>query len=125
MAVFRIERTRDYTVMSNHHLRNGKLSLKAKGLLSIMLSLPDDWAVPRHDDQVCRQRRGTGMKRKAVRLHFTEEELTDKTLRRAAKKAERAADRADKAKEMFCNIINVRGSREPPPTYMNSIFRPK
>ena len=43
MAVFRIERTRDYTVMSNHHLRNGKLSLKAKGLLSMMLSLPDDW----------------------------------------------------------------------------------
>lgn len=43
MAVFRIERTRDYTVMSNHHLRNGALSLKAKGLLSMMLSLPDDW----------------------------------------------------------------------------------
>ena len=43
MDVFRIERTRDYTVMSNHHLRNGKLSLKAKGLLSMMLSLPEDW----------------------------------------------------------------------------------
>ena len=43
MAVFRIERTKDYTVMSNHHLRNGKLSLKAKGLLSMMLSLPEDW----------------------------------------------------------------------------------
>ena len=43
MAVFRIERTRDYTVMSNHHLRNGKLSLKAKGLLSMMLSLPENW----------------------------------------------------------------------------------
>ena len=43
MAVFRIERTRDYTVMSNHHLRNVALSLKAKGLLSMMLSLPDDW----------------------------------------------------------------------------------
>ena len=34
MAVFRIEKTRDYTVMANHHLRNTKLSLKAKGLLS-------------------------------------------------------------------------------------------
>ena len=43
MAVFRIERTRDYTVMSNHHLRNANLSLKAKGLLSVMLSLPEDW----------------------------------------------------------------------------------
>ena len=43
IAVFRIDRTRDYTVMSNHHLRNEKLSLKAKGLLSMMLSLPDDW----------------------------------------------------------------------------------
>ncbi len=43
MAVFRVERTRDYTVMSNHHLRNRNLSLKAKGLLSQMLSLPDTW----------------------------------------------------------------------------------
>ena len=43
MAVFRIEKTRDYTVMSNHHLRNRSLSLKAKGLLSLMLSLPEDW----------------------------------------------------------------------------------
>ena len=43
MAVFRLERTRDYTVMSNHHLRDKRLSLKAKGLLSQMLSLPDDW----------------------------------------------------------------------------------
>lgn len=43
MAVFRIEKTRDYTVMSNHHLRNTELSLKAKGLLSLMLSLPDNW----------------------------------------------------------------------------------
>ena len=43
MAVFRIERTRDYTVMSNHHLKDTALSLKAKGLLSIMLSLPDEW----------------------------------------------------------------------------------
>ena len=43
MAVFRIEKTRDYTVMANHHLRNTALSLKAKGLLSLMLSLPEDW----------------------------------------------------------------------------------
>ena len=43
MAVFRIEKTRDYTVMSNHHLRNTNLSLKAKGLLSLMLSLPEEW----------------------------------------------------------------------------------
>ena len=43
MAVFRIEKTRDYTVMSNHHLRNTNLSLKAKGLLSLKLSLPENW----------------------------------------------------------------------------------
>lgn len=43
MAVFRVERTRDYTVMSNYHLRDKNLSLKAKGLLSQMLSLPEDW----------------------------------------------------------------------------------
>ena len=43
MAVFRIEKTQNYTVMSNHHLRNMDLSLKSKGLLSMMLSLPEDW----------------------------------------------------------------------------------
>ena len=43
MAVFRIEKTRDYTVMSNYHLRDTSLSLKAKGLLSLMLSLPENW----------------------------------------------------------------------------------
>ena len=43
MAVFRIERTKNYTVMSNYHLRDKALSLKSKGLLSMMLSLPEDW----------------------------------------------------------------------------------
>lgn len=43
MAVFRVEKTRDYTVMANHHLRNTELSLKAKGLLSLILSLPENW----------------------------------------------------------------------------------
>ena len=42
MAVFRVERTSDYTVMSNYHLRDKRLSLNAKGLLSQMLSLPED-----------------------------------------------------------------------------------
>ena len=43
MAVFRVERTNNYTVMSNYHLRDKTLSLKAKGLLSLMLSLPETW----------------------------------------------------------------------------------
>ena len=43
MSVFRVEKNKGYTVMSNHHPRNHTLSLKAKGLLSQMLSLPDDW----------------------------------------------------------------------------------
>ena len=43
MAVFRVERNSGYTVMSNHHLRNKELTLKAKGLLSQMLALPEDW----------------------------------------------------------------------------------
>lgn len=43
MPVFRVEKTKDFTVMSNHHLRNQNISLKAKGLLSQMLSLPPDW----------------------------------------------------------------------------------
>lgn len=43
MSVFRVEKTRNYTVMSNHHLQNNTLTLKAKGLLSVILSLPEDW----------------------------------------------------------------------------------
>lgn len=43
MAVIRVNKTKDYTVMSNTHLKDKNLSLKAKGLLSIMLSLPDGW----------------------------------------------------------------------------------
>ena len=43
MSVFRIEKTKNYTVISNYHLRDKRLSLKAKGLLSYMLSLPEDW----------------------------------------------------------------------------------
>ena len=43
MSVFRIEKTKDYTVMSNFHLKEKEMSLKAKGLLSLMLSLPDNW----------------------------------------------------------------------------------
>lgn len=43
MAVFKVEKRKNYTIMSNHHLQNKNLSLKAKGLLSYMLSLPEDW----------------------------------------------------------------------------------
>lgn len=43
MSVIRINKTKDYTVMSNHHFRNKEMTLKAKGLLSMMLSLPDSW----------------------------------------------------------------------------------
>lgn len=43
MSTFKINKNRDFTVMSNYHLRDRNLSLKAKGLLSFMLSLPDDW----------------------------------------------------------------------------------
>ena len=41
--VFRVERNKNFTVMSNHHFKNKDLSLKAKGLLSLILSLPEDW----------------------------------------------------------------------------------
>ena len=43
MSVIRVNKTKDYVVMSNHHFKERKMSLKAKGLLSEMLSLPDDW----------------------------------------------------------------------------------
>ena len=41
--VFKIEKNKNYTIMSNYHLRDKNLSLKAKGLLSFMLSLPENW----------------------------------------------------------------------------------
>ncbi len=43
ISVFKIEKNKNYTVMSNYHLRDRDLSYKAKGLLSFMLSLPEDW----------------------------------------------------------------------------------
>lgn len=43
MTVIRVHKTANFTVMSNHHFKERKMSLKAKGLLSLMLSLPDDW----------------------------------------------------------------------------------
>ena len=43
MATFRVNKTSDYTVISNYHLREEGMSLKAKGLLTLMLSLPEDW----------------------------------------------------------------------------------
>ena len=43
MPVIRTEKTENFTIMANHHLRDMSLSLKARGLLSLMLSLPDDW----------------------------------------------------------------------------------
>ena len=71
MAVFRIERTRDYTVMSNHHLRNKALSLKSKGLLSMMLSLPDDWNyTTRGLAKICKEVIFSGFRRQS-RSHFS------------------------------------------------------
>ncbi len=46
MSIFKIEKTKDYTIMSNYHLRDRNLSYKAKGLLSFLLSLPKDWNYP-------------------------------------------------------------------------------
>ena len=55
MAVFRVEKIKDFTIMSNHHLRNPKLSLKAKGLLSLMLSLPEDWDYTTKGLPICKE----------------------------------------------------------------------
>lgn len=43
MSIVRVHKTANFTVMSNYHFKERKMSLKAKGLLSLMLSLPDDW----------------------------------------------------------------------------------
>lgn len=60
MAIFRIEKTDNYTAMSNYHLRDKNLSLKAKGLLSFMLSLPDDWDYSiRGLSAVCKEEKST------------------------------------------------------------------
>ena len=60
MAIFRINKTKDYTTMSNYHLRDTNLSLKAKGLLSMMLSLPEDWDYSvRGLEQICKEAKNT------------------------------------------------------------------
>ncbi|MEA5085042.1 MAG: DUF6017 domain-containing protein [Lachnospiraceae bacterium] len=71
MAVFRVEKTGDYTVMSNHHLKNRKLSLRAKGLLSLMLSLPEDWDYTLKG-LACINREGVDAIRMAIRELETE-----------------------------------------------------
>lgn len=60
MAIFRINKTKDYTTMSNYHLRDTNLSLKAKGMLSLMLSLPEDWDYSvRGLEQICKEAKNT------------------------------------------------------------------
>ena len=49
--IFRVEKTKNFTVMSNHHFKNKNLTLKAKGLLSLMLILPEDWNYNRINEQ--------------------------------------------------------------------------
>ena len=49
--IFHVEKTKNFTVMSNHHFKNKNLTLKAKGLLSLMLSLPEDWNYNRINEQ--------------------------------------------------------------------------
>ena len=75
MAVFRIEKTRDYTVMSNHHLRDKSLSLKAKGLLSLMLSLPEEWD---YEDNVSGKLSDDRFARMSRRYEEEQKELAEK-----------------------------------------------
>ena len=51
VQIFRVEKTKNFTVMSNHHFKNKNLTLKAKGLLSLMLSQPEDWNYNRINEQ--------------------------------------------------------------------------
>ena len=81
MAVFRIEKTRDYTVMSNHHLRNAGLSLKSKGPLSMMLSLPEDWNyITRGPSKICKESTDSirsALKERSCAKHITHSCLQD------------------------------------------------
>ena len=45
MAIVRVPKVNNYTIMSNHHLIDHELSFKAKGLMSYMLSRPDNWDI--------------------------------------------------------------------------------
>ena len=66
MSVFRIEKNKNYTVVSNYHLRDMNLSLAAKGLLTIMLSLPDGWD---YTERGLAKITGTGRDREHVRVN--------------------------------------------------------
>ena len=65
MAIIRVIKNRNYTTMSNYHLRDTRLSLKAKGLLSVILSLPEDWDYSVHGlSYICKE--GTDAIRQAI-----------------------------------------------------------
>ena len=69
MAIMRINKTTDYTVMSNYHFREKGMSLKAKGLLSLMLSLPEDWDFTVKPKKRRRRRRKSRIRRvKNIRI---------------------------------------------------------
>lgn len=67
MSVIRVNKTRDYTVMSNYHLKDNRLSLKAIGLMSWMLSLPDDWNFTTEGIVKCRKKEGRDAIRGALK----------------------------------------------------------
>lgn len=59
-SVIRVEKTKNYTVMSNQHFHVQNMSLKAKGLLSLILSLPDDWEYSISGlSSICKESKGT------------------------------------------------------------------
>ena len=104
MAIFRVERTHNYTVMSNYHLRDRNLSLKAKGLLSQMLSLPEDW-----DYTLAGLARINAEGKDAIRAAVVELEKTGYVQRRQT---------TDKAGKFSANEYVIREypvSHEPPP----------
>jgi ParB family chromosome partitioning protein len=95
MAVFRIEKTRDYTVMSNHHLKNKNLSLKAKGLMSLLLSLPDNPTRERALDIIIERH-----------LTVSEAERLINDIIRRKKEPTRAPIRVFKDMRIFINTLN-------------------
>ncbi len=67
MGIFRVEKVKDYTTISNYHLRDKSLSLKAKGLLTMILALPEDWNFPiRGLSAICKEGLLKSWKRAAI-----------------------------------------------------------
>ena len=97
--IFRVERTKNFTVMSNHHFKNKNLTLKAKGLLSLMLSLPDDWNYNRINEQEQLEEEIKDVRDRNSKLQIQVNQSSVEAFEQAQRKQEEAEKQVDQTEQ--------------------------